>query len=232
MELQYFQGIESLRFVDNARYARTIQPGYFIYWEIIMVQTVRSRKIGKRELELLKQIIVIMLSGKGSCVHSVSDGFVYSLIDGPQHFAVERLIREFGSHQGLAALAVNEYLDRFQQGGALPLIMSDFDALDYAYRIAEQFSIPNELGERLLHCIAEAGWYGRLENCARKYCNRTPTPEEVELLFKNYMSSASQSDSTDKKLAEYANKYMLAPQAQEQMRLLAERNDEFHSSLY
>jgi len=189
-----------------------------------------QRKCSKGKLGFLEQIITILMSGNGSCAHSVHDGFTFVLTDGPQHFAVERLIREFGSRQELADLAVSAYLDRFEKK-CHPLVC-DRGALEYACRIAEQFPISNESAERLVHDIAQAGWYGRLEGFARKYCQRNPTPEEVALLFESYTHSGCYGTSTDETLMAYADKYMSPKQSAEYAKLLVERNKRLNGDLF
>ncbi|TSC62764.1 MAG: hypothetical protein G01um1014106_593 [Parcubacteria group bacterium Gr01-1014_106] len=186
-----------------------------------------GKKLSKQKLAFITEILRVLLSGKGSCLHTVSGGgFVHLLVDGPQHFAVERLITHFGAGNGLADLAANAYLNRFK--GSAPEPRRDLDALEYAYRIAERFPLKRETAERLVGCMAEAGWYGRLEGCARKYCARDPKPEEVALLFRSYMDGASYGSSTDEALAKYAQDYMPAAQAERQLQLLAKRNERFH----
>lgn len=184
------------------------------------------RMLGKREGLILSRILRVLLSGKGGCLHTVAgNGFASLLVDGPQHFAVERLIDHFGSSRVLADLAANAYLKRFN--GSDPDPRRDYDALEYAQRIAERFPISKETAEHLIGCMAKAGWHGRLEAFARKYCKRDPKPEEVALLFKNYMEGASYSTSTDEVLKRYAQRYMSAAQAEKQLCLLEERNRRF-----
>ncbi|MCR4333879.1 MAG: hypothetical protein NUV60_02600 [Patescibacteria group bacterium] len=194
-----------------------------------MAKVVKKRYAAK-ELELYRQVFAVLLSGEGSCLHTVENGFTYSLVNGPQHFAVGRLLAELKLPQEFADMAANEYLNRFQNTGH-PM-SRDTDAIEYVQRLAEQFPISRETAERLVGCMAEAGWYGRLEGCAHKYCGRAPTAEEVALLFKNYMEGASHGTSTDEALASYAKKYMSVRQAEEQLRLLEERNERFHSEIY
>lgn len=191
-----------------------------------MIQAKRSKRPGQREHALFEKIFSALLSGEGSCLHTVQgNGFVSSLVDGPQHFALERLLRTFDLPRKFADRAVNAYLERFKRASHR---ICDTDALAYAQRIADQFPLSPKVAERLVGRMAEAGWYGRLEGCARRYCNRAPTPQEVAFLFKNYMGGASQRDSTDEALTAYAQKYMPRDQAREQLRQLAERNRRFH----
>lgn len=196
-----------------------------------MSQRKRTAQLSAQESELFKRMLSVLLSGKGSCLHTVSEnGFTSSLINGPQHFAIERLLAEFAPSEEFADIVANAYLDRFIRRSH-PLTC-DTDALEYAQRIADTFPISKATAERLVRCIAAAGWYGRLENCARRYCNRAPTPTEIALLFENYMTSASHGTSTDEALAMYAMKYLSTQQAHRQLRLLAERNKRFLSDVY
>lgn len=186
-----------------------------------------GKKLSKQKLAFITEILRVLLSGKGSCLHTVSGGgFVHLLVDGPQHFAVERLITHFGAGNGLADLAANAYLNRFK--GSAPEPRRDLDALEYALWIVEQSVVSGETAERLIGCMAEAGWHGRLESCARTFCKRDPKPDEVVLLFKSYMEGASYSTSTDEALAKYAQDYMPAERAERQLRLLEARNKRFH----
>lgn len=173
-----------------------------------------NEKIGEQEFTFLKRVLVVLFSG-GSFARP-SEG-------APQYFSVERLIAEFGSSQELADLAAQNYLDRFDKSHRA--FFRDTDALGHAHRIAEQFPISKETAERLVGCMAKAGWHGRLEKCARKYCNRAPSSAEVVALYGDYLNGASYSDSHEKVLAAYAEKYMTPKDAEAQKALVAERNE-------
>src|SRR3989344_2917936 len=87
------------------------------------------------ERDFLKRVLTVLLGAKGSCLHAhTGNGFVSLCTDGPQHFAIEQLIEHFGSHEELADLATNAYLDRFEQRPRG--LLRNTDALEYACRIA------------------------------------------------------------------------------------------------
>ncbi|MDP2593988.1 MAG: hypothetical protein Q8P36_01460 [bacterium] len=159
------------------------------------------------ERDFLKQVLTVLLSAKGSCLHAhTGNGFVSLCTDGPQHFAIEQLIEHFGSHEGLADLAASAYLDRFEQRPRG--LLAHTDALEYAYRIATRFPLSREVRERLVRSVALAGWHGRLEGLAKTLCKRVPRAEEVILLFDNYAGGAVDSTSTEERLLAYAAKYL------------------------
>lgn len=163
--------------------------------------------LSESERIFLKRILSVLLSAKGSCLHSCADGtFVHLLMDGPQHFAIEQLITHFGLSEDCCDLVAAAYLDRFENGPRGTF--AERDALEYAYRTAVRFRVSEKTAERLVGCIAKAGWYGRLEAAARTLCKRDPLPEEVGALFESYVAGASYGTSTEKRLAEYARRYM------------------------
>ncbi|MDO8408049.1 MAG: hypothetical protein Q7S95_02325 [bacterium] len=178
--------------------------------------------VNGNERDFLKRVLTVLLSANGSCLHSCHDGFINALVDGPQHFAVEQLIERFESREELANLAVNSYLDRFDkrpQG-----LLAERDALEYACRIANRFPVSRDVAERLVGCVARAGWYGRLEDLARRLCGRVPRAEEVILLFDSYAGGAVDSTSTEERLLAYAAKYL----SHDAARIQRARIDEHH----
>ncbi|MDD4989641.1 MAG: hypothetical protein PHV42_04425 [Candidatus Pacebacteria bacterium] len=170
----------------------------------------------EQQVILLKQILAVLLEGS-SCLGSS--------INGPQHIAVERIIARFDSKQGhgLANFAADKFLRRFKDSKSH--LYTDSGALEYAERLAGLFSLSSEVKERLVRCVAEAGWYGRLEICARNYCGRVPSAAEVKLLFQEYLKSAGYSTSAEYVLAEYAKKYLSPDDAATQIALVQARRE-------
>jgi len=176
------------------------------------------------ELMFLKRVLVSLLSAKGSCLHSCHDSFAHLLVDGPQHFAIEHLIKEFGAREELADLVISAYLDRFERSPRG--LFSDTGALEYALRTASRFPISPVVAERLIGCIARAGWYGRLETCVRDFCKRDPAAEEIVALFDSYVSGATYSTTAEERLATYAQNYLPPAMARAQLDRVRKRNND------
>jgi hypothetical protein len=190
---------------------------------------VEKVKLTKREEAFLVRVLKILLSGERSCTHaSTPNGFLHLLEDGPQHPAVERLLGEFRRRE-LNDLALHSYLDRFERDTGM--LIRDTGALEYASRVATRFPLSSEAAERFVLCVAKAGWYGRLEGFARELCKRSPTPQEVILLFDEYTSSATYSTETDQALTRYAQSYLPESDADTQIARLEARNKEYRESI-
>lgn len=189
----------------------------------------KSRKTrGASRNVSLREVIECLLSGEGSCMHTGPDrrGFVYLLTNGPQHFAIERLFAHFKPSTELADLAVNAYLDRFERGPKR--LLRETDAITYALRIAERASVSAAVAERVVSCVAQAGWHGRLEWAAQELCGRDPTPQEVVWLIDTYVNDlAVQSSNAVKVYGDYARKYLPPGQAAVQIERIKQHDEDF-----
>ena len=188
----------------------------------------KKRRLTSSDKALLREVFAVLLSVKGSCIHTRNNGFVYALEDGPQPVAIEQLIKHFGPNTELADLAAGAYLDRFESDKSSPLFR-DSGSLDYAQHIAERFHLSAATNERLITNMARMGWYGRLDACAKRYLGRGLKPEEVILLVDSYVNdTGTKSTAGRKDLPDLLRKYVPRDEVERQLARIAQHDKEFH----
>lgn len=122
--------------------------------------------------------------------------------------AVELVLKKMRPPQHIVDFVVKRYMGIFKKTSKGHSFIIPSDSLGAAARMAE-YGASRKVVEQVVGAMAGLGWYGRIEGMAQRLLGRGLTEKEVLALVNACVThDSSRSDDEERKLLEFARKYL------------------------